>query len=41
MKKNVRKRFSFKNIENELTHEWNKKIFLNLKGQETKNLSVL
>ena len=41
MKKQLDKRFLFKEIENELVSEWNKKTFLNLKIQVKKNLFVL
>ena len=36
MKKKLEKRFSFKNIENELTHEWNKKNIFKFKRSRSK-----
>ena len=41
MKNQLDKRFSFKDIENELVEQWTKKIFLNLKISKIKNLFVL
>ena len=42
MNEKLEKRFSFKDIENELTHEWNKKnIFKFKRSRKLKNLSVL